>query len=222
MKSLLCFLLLFLSVGLRAQTVKITPGVAEALPVVAPSVRLEFSTQRGLFYQVESSPDLETWKREGFAFPGSGAEMAVMVSNHGLPELFYRVLDNAGVADTAPFNPYVFISSAVSGSAGEVSWNNLTEKPTTLTGLGVAPGTSEFLREVGASGFGSLVSENKHVWRIIEKINRERQGTGSIARDRFRSVSFGDSVATQISQQASGFWGYGGNDANLQQFQKQA
>lgn len=215
-----CLLLVF-PAGLRAQSVKINPGGKDALPVVSPSIRLEFPTKTGLFYQVESSQDLKVWKREGFAFPGSGGGMAVMVSNHGLPRLFYRILDDAGIGDTAPFNPYAFSSSVTSGG-GLVSWNDLTGKPTTLTGLGVAPGTSQFLREAGASGFESLASENKHVWRIIEKINRERQGMGSIARDRFRSVSFGDSVATHISRQASGFWGYGGGDADLQSFLKQA
>ena len=220
MRCVLC-LLFVLSCGLRAQSVRITPGGKEALPVVSPSIRLDFSTKAGVFYQVESSADLKAWKPEGFAFPGSGGGMAVMVSNHGLPRLFYRIRDDAGVADTAPFNPYAFSSSVTSGS-GQVSWSDLTGKPTTLTGLGVGAGTPEFLREVGASGFNSLVSENKHVWRIIEKINRERQGMGSIARDRFRSVSFGDSVATHISQQASGFWGYGGSDAGLQSFLKQA
>jgi hypothetical protein len=219
-RSLLC-LLLVLSGGLRAQSVRITPGGKEALPVVSPSIRLEFPTKSGLFYQVESSQDLKTWKREGFAFPGGGREMAVMVSNHGLPRLFYRILDDAGIAETAPFNPYAFSSSVTPGS-GQVSWNDLTEKPTNLTDLGVGVGTSEFLREAGASGFNSLAAENKHVWRIIEMINREREGMGSIARDRFRSVSFGDSVATHISQQASGFWGYGGGDAVLQSFLKQA
>ena len=214
-------MLIVFPAGLRAQSVKITPGGKEALPVVSPSIRLEFPTKSGLFYQVESSQDLKVWKREGFAFPGSGGGMAVMVSNHGLPRLFYRIRDDARLADTAPFNPYAFSSSVTSGT-GEVSWNDLTEKPTTLTGLGVTPATSEFLREAGAGGFNSLMAENKHVWRIIEKINRERQGMGTIARDRFRSVSFGDSVATQISQQSTGFWGYGGGDASLQAFQKQA
>jgi len=204
-----------------AQDVKIVFAPAEELPVFAPTIRLDFLTKRGFLYQIESSPDLKTWKREGFAFPGNSGKMAVMVSNHGLPRLFYRIRDDAGIADTAPFNPYVFSSSVTSGS-GQVSWNDLTEKPTNLTGLGVGAGTSEFLREAGASGFDSTAAENKHVWRIIEKINRERQGMGSIARDRFRSVSFGDSVATQISQQATGFWGYGGGEASLQGFQKQA
>ena len=176
----------------------------------------------GKYYQIESSEDLQSWKREGFAFPGTGGRMAVMVSNHGLPKLFYRIGDNASVLNTAPFNPYAFSSGTAAPNTGPISWSDLIDKPTTLTGLGVATGTSESLREVGASGFNSLSTDNKHVWRIIEKINRERQGMGTVARDRFRSVSFGDSVATHISQQASGFWGYGGGDANLQSFVKQA
>lgn len=221
MRLVLWILSFLVSAGLHAQSVKITPGGKETLPVVSPSVRLEFPTKSGLFYQVESSQDLKTWRREGFAFPGSGREMAVMVSNHGLPRLFYRILDEATLADTAPLNPYGFSSAAISGG-GVVSWNELADKPATLDGLEVGAGSSSFLREAGALGFDSLVAENKHVWRIIEKINRERQGMGSIARDRFRSVSFGDSVATQISRQASGFWGYGGGDANLQSFLKQA
>lgn len=190
--------------------------------MVAPSIRLEFATENGRFYQIESSENLTNWKREGFAFPGNGGRMAVMVSNHGLPKLFYRIANHATAADTAPLNPYTYSTSTTTAESLPTSWNDLTDRPTSLTGLGIATGTSELLREVGASGFNSLVAENKHVWRIIEKINRERAGMGSIARDRFRSVSFGDSVATQISRQATGFWGYGGADASLQAFQKQA
>lgn len=219
MRFLFHFIFL-ISGSIYAQSISITPG-QEVLPVVSPSIRLEFATASGQFYQIESSQDLKNWKREGFAFPGNGGRMEAMVSNHGLPKLFYRIASNASAADVAPLNPYASSSSAATTVRGPTSWNDLTDRPNTLTGLGVATGTSELLREVAASGFNSLSTDNKHVWRIIEKINRERNGQGGIARDRFRSVSFGDSVATQISQQASGFWGYGGGDAVLQAFLKQ-
>ncbi len=212
---------LILSGCLQAQSISIIPG-GQVTPVEAPTVRLEFPTTQDRFYQIESSEDLVTWKREGYAFPGNGARMAAMASNHGLPKLFYRVGNNGSPANTAPVNPYGFSAPAIPPPNNPTSWNDLTDKPTTLTGLGVATGTSELLREIGASGFNSLSADNKHVWRIIEKINRERNGQGSIARDRFRSVSFGDSVATQITSQSTGFWGYGGADARLQAFLKEA
>lgn len=106
----LCLVLLPIRLSL-AQTVSITPGVLlrqgiEVMPVVAPSVRLEFDTDVTLFYQIESSVDLNQWKSEGYAFAGNGRRMAVMVSNHGSPQLFYRVRNNATEAEMAPVNPY--------------------------------------------------------------------------------------------------------------------
>jgi hypothetical protein len=94
-----------------AQSVSITPGVAltpgtEIIPVVAPSIRLEFETFSDRYYQIESSQDLAVWKREGFAFQGTGQRMKVMVSNHGLPQLYYRIRNNASASDLPPFNPY--------------------------------------------------------------------------------------------------------------------
>jgi hypothetical protein len=206
---------------LAAQTLTLTQG-AQVLPVVAPSMRLEFETRNDRYYQIQSSDDLKTWNLEGYSFAGNGGRMAAMVSNHGLPRLFYRVAVMTSPGEIAPLNPYMSSGSTPAAPAAPVSWAELTAKPTNLTDLGVGAGTADFLREAGASGFNALTSDNKHVWRIIEKINRERAGQGSIARDRFRSVSFGDSVAVHIFRQASGFWGYGGNDGGLQFFVKQA
>lgn len=105
------FVCLFLLGILHAQSVSITPGVqitpgVEITPVVAPSIRLEFETISDLYYQIESSQDLAVWKREGFAFRGTGQRMGVMVSNHGLSQLYYRIRNNATASDLPPFNPY--------------------------------------------------------------------------------------------------------------------
>ncbi len=206
---------------LSAQSVSITPDVPIAT-IRDPSVRLDFETTAGRYYQIESSTDLMVWKREGHAFAGNGGRMAAMVSNHGLPRLFYRVGNNGKASDVAPINPYGPSAPATAGDAGPSSWNDLTDKPATLAEAGFATGSSALAREVGAVGFNAVSSDNTHVWRIIEKINRERNGQGNIARDRFRSVSFGDSVAVRISSQATGFWGFGGADAFLQAFAKEA
>jgi hypothetical protein len=105
MIRLLPFVFLFLLGILYAQSVSIKPGM-QITPVVAPSIRLEFETIGNLYYQIESSQNLAVWKKEGFAFRGTGGRMAVMVSNHGLPQLYYRVGNNASVADLLPVNPY--------------------------------------------------------------------------------------------------------------------
>lgn len=101
----LLFLLLIISGCICAQSISITPGV-EVTPVVAPSIRLEFETIGSRYYQIESSRDLVVWKNEGYAFQGNGRRMAAMVSNHGLPQLFYRVRNNASASDLPPVNPY--------------------------------------------------------------------------------------------------------------------
>jgi hypothetical protein len=97
--------IVILSACLHAQSISITPGV-EIAPVVAPSIRLEFETIGDRYYQIESSRDLAVWKNEGYAFQGNGRRMAAMVSNHGLPRLFYRVRNNANASDLPPVNPY--------------------------------------------------------------------------------------------------------------------
>ncbi len=221
MKHRLSALILLLVGHLSAQSISITPG-GEVAPVQTPTIRLEFPTTNGQLYQIESSVDLVTWKREGYAFPGNGQRMAAMASNHGLPKLFYRVGNNGKQANAAPINPYSLSTSSITTGSGSQSWSEITNKPTTLSGLGIATGTSELMRELGVSGFNSLSTDNVEIWRIVEKINRDRGGGGSIARDRFRSVAFGDSVATRINNQATGFWGYGGDDGNLQSFIKEA
>ena len=133
------FLLTFvlLTRVLCGQTVSITPGAGVA-PVLAPTIRLEFETSAGLRYQIESSEDLKSWKREGYAFLGNGMRMAAMVSNHGLPRLFYRVRDDASFADMAPVNPYGPIAIAASpGPSGAFNWDQIAGKPTTLSGFGI-------------------------------------------------------------------------------------
>ncbi len=99
------FVCIFLLEILHAQQISIKPGI-EIMPVVAPSIRLEFESASDRYYQIESSQDLAVWKKEGFAFLGNGQRMAVMVSNHGLPQLYYRIGNNASVADLPPVNPY--------------------------------------------------------------------------------------------------------------------
>jgi hypothetical protein len=218
---LLFHFIFILSGCICAQSISIVPG-AQVIPVENLSVRLEFETMKDVFYQIESSENLTVWKREGYAFPGNGQKLSAMVSNHGLPRLFYRVGNNATPADTAPINPYGFSNPGVTGSSGPTAWSDITGKPTTLSGLGVATGTSDLLREIGASGYNALSSDNNPIWRLIEKFNRERSGGSLQYSDRFRSVSFGDSVASRINNQATGFWGYGGGDANLFGFAKEA
>ena len=87
---------------------------AEPQPVVAPSVRIGFDTEAGKFYRIERSEDLQVWKPEGYAFAGNGRRVTVLVSNHGLPRLFYRVRHNAEPSEVAPIVPY----AVVAGSAG--------------------------------------------------------------------------------------------------------
>lgn len=125
MIRLLPFVFLFLLEILYAQSVSIKPGM-QITPVVAPSIRLEFETIGNLYYQVESSQNLAVWKKEGFAFRGTGGRMAVMVSNHGLPQLYYRVGNNASVADLLPVNPYGGFASLSQSPAMPAALPSLT------------------------------------------------------------------------------------------------
>jgi hypothetical protein len=99
--------------SVAAQTVSISPG-EEPVPVVTPSVRIEFDTASDKFYRIESSEDLSLWKPEGYAFAGNGGRMSALVSNHGLPRLFYRIRNNASPSETAPVIPYAAVSQSSS------------------------------------------------------------------------------------------------------------
>ena len=107
------FLLIFLFTLLqaKAQTVSISPG-EEPVPVVTPSVRIEFDTVSDKFYRIESSEDLSLWKPEGYAFAGNGRRMSALVSNHGLPRLFYRIRNNATPSETVPVIPYAAVAQS--------------------------------------------------------------------------------------------------------------
>lgn len=98
-------MLLHQDTPLAAQSVSLSLGEAP-VPVVAPSVRVEFDTTSDKFYRIESSEDLLTWKPEGYAFAGNGKRMSALVSNHGLPRLFYRIRNNATQSEVAPIIPY--------------------------------------------------------------------------------------------------------------------
>lgn len=132
----LFFICLALAGMLSAQSVRITPGV-EVLPVETPSIRLDFDTTIGRFYRIESSEDLAVWKSEGYAFAGNGSRMSAMVSNHGLPRLFYRIRNDAIASETAPLNPYSLSAPYSAASPTLPSWDQLTGKPTTLAGFGI-------------------------------------------------------------------------------------
>lgn len=122
----LILVLLAVSRMLSAQTVSISAGEAP-VPVVAPSVRVEFDTSADKFYRIESSGDLSNWKAEGHAFAGNGRRMSALVSNHGLPRLYYRIRNDASMADVAPVVPYSAvahsptIATAVPITAAEIS-----------------------------------------------------------------------------------------------------
>ncbi|MEX1116974.1 MAG: hypothetical protein WEB53_17140 [Akkermansiaceae bacterium] len=105
MKSLFMLFLLLFSGLLHSQSLTIMPG-DQVVPVTGYAVRLEFHTDGDKYYQIESSEDLSRWSNEGFAFRGIGGQMSALVSNHNLPKLFYRVRNNAAVAEIAPVNPY--------------------------------------------------------------------------------------------------------------------
>jgi hypothetical protein len=105
MKSIAILLLILFSVPLPAQSLTFLSG-QQVVPILGNAVRVEFQTEAGKFYQIESSKDLVTWSKEGYAFQGAGGRMSAVVSNHFEASLFYRVRDNAAPADIAPVNPY--------------------------------------------------------------------------------------------------------------------
>lgn len=89
-------------------------------------------------------------------------------------------------------------------------------------GVGITDPTA-FLRGSKSLGYNSLQADNHEMWRIVEKLRREGDGGGTLVfANRFRTVSFGDSVACDLQGPAAAFWGYGGEDASLQQFAAQA
>lgn len=105
MKSIAILLLLLFSIPLPAQSLTFLTG-QQVVPILGNAVRVEFQTEVGKFYQIESSKDLVTWGKEGYAFQGVGGTMSAVVSNHFEATLFYRVGSNASPRDIGPVNPY--------------------------------------------------------------------------------------------------------------------
>lgn len=91
--------------SIRAQSLTIQPG-EQIVPVAGQAVNLEFPTVEGKLYRIESSQNLANWSNEGYAFRGTGALMSALVSNYYLPQLFYRIRNNATASELAPINPY--------------------------------------------------------------------------------------------------------------------
>ena len=78
-----------------------------------------------------------------------------------------------------------------------------------------------FLRGTKTLGYNSLQSDNRELWRIVEKIRRENYTATVGFGNRFRSVTFGDSVACDLGSPIAGFWGHGGGDGVIQQWTSQ-
>lgn len=79
-----------------------------------------------------------------------------------------------------------------------------------------------FLRGSKALGYNSQQADNHELWRIVEKIRREQFTVSAGFGNRFRAVTFGDSVACDLGPVVSGFWGHGGGDGVIQQWTAQA
>lgn len=59
---------------------------------IEPAVELLFPTTPGLYYQIESSADLEDWKVEGAPIVGDGLEVSQLFSTRDSDRQFFRVL----------------------------------------------------------------------------------------------------------------------------------
>lgn len=57
----------------------------------APTFPVEFPSETGSEYQVESSSDLEDWKNVGEPVPGNGSKITINVPLTDAPRLFFRV-----------------------------------------------------------------------------------------------------------------------------------
>lgn len=132
---LFCFCLLFPS-DLVAQTVTLRTNLAgDPVSSSSPSVRLEFDSELNRYYQIESSTDLATWNKEGSALAGTGARMAALAYNHGQSAMYYRIGNNATIADIMAINPYG--NSIAFPNAPPTSWNDIVGRPATLAGYGI-------------------------------------------------------------------------------------
>jgi hypothetical protein len=105
MKPAAILLLFLFSVPLSAQSITFLNG-QQVVPLLGNALRVEFQTEAGKFYQIESSQDLATWNKEGYAFQGLGGRMSAVLSNHNASSLFYRVRNDAVPSEAAPINPY--------------------------------------------------------------------------------------------------------------------
>ncbi len=75
------------------------PQIIATLPAVVPldlhiftAIELQFSTTAGGQYQLQSSPDMAVWTPTPTTYTGDGTVMSKLISIHGSPHLFYRVV----------------------------------------------------------------------------------------------------------------------------------
>ena len=186
------FSILTLAFGglLHGQSLSISPG-EQVVPVTGKLMRLEFETVGAKHYRIESSPDLSTWKNEGYAFRGIDGRMSALVSNHDLPKLFYRVRDDAAAGEVAPLSPYGQVAAIPVAVAGP-------EGPAGPAGPQGVPGQNLAAANV------RVMESPPQLPRTLQRIIASRQA-GAAPPFRLSYLMLGDSYALDLSYEAASF-----------------
>ncbi len=184
------FSILTLAFGglLHGQSLSISPG-EQVVPVTGKLMRLEFETVGAKHYRIESSPDLSTWKNEGYAFRGIDGRMSALVSNHDLPKLFYRVRDDAAAGEVAPLSPYGQVAAIPVAVAGP-------EGPAGPAGPQGVPGQNLAAANV------RVMESPPQLPRTLQRIIASRQA-GAAPPFRLSYLMLGDSYALDLSYELS-------------------